>query len=129
MAGDVRAARGRGAAPVGNVPQDALERADLARSADHAPMHPDRHHLRLVRVFSVQPIEGLDQVFGKVAGAAEPLRVEELHLVGIKGIGQHRVALASDIDKYGGYKETCPLRPEDAECLETPGIACANRRA
>ena len=47
---------------------------DPARPTDYAQVKPDRHHLGLVGAFAVQPIEGVDHVLRKIAGAAEPLR-------------------------------------------------------
>ena len=43
-----------------------VERADPARPTDYAQMKPNRDHLRLVRAFAAQPIEGVDHVLGKI---------------------------------------------------------------
>ena len=124
MASDVDAGRDPRVAVVRNVPQYPLRRADPARPTDYAQVKPDRHHLGLVGAFAVQPIEGVDHVLRKIAGAAEPLRTEELHVVRVKGIRQHEVALAGDIDEIRQLVVVGVAVVEEAAFLDqqTPGV-------
>jgi hypothetical protein len=96
---DVDAAGDPGLALIGDVPENPVERADSPRPADHAQVKPDRQHLGRVHAFPVQPVEGLDDIFRKIRCTAESLRVKKLHVVGIESIGQHEVAVATDLDE------------------------------
>ena len=60
-----------------------VEGTDAAGPADYSQVQPDRHHLRGMRPFAMQPVEGVDRVSGEIGGAAEPIGMEELHVVGV----------------------------------------------
>ena len=49
----------------------------------------------------MQPIEGVENVFREIAGAGEAVGVLELHVVGVKGVGQHDMAPLAGLDQPG----------------------------
>jgi len=96
VVGDVDPPCDPGVAPVGNMPEDPVEGADAAGSPDHPQVKADRHHLRRVRPLAMQPVEGIDHIGGEIGGAAEPVGMEKLHVVGVERIRQYQVPLVSD---------------------------------
>ena len=79
------------------MPKNPVEGADAAGPTDYSQVQPDRHHLRGVRPFAMQPVEGVDHISGEIGGAAEPVGMEELHVVGVERVRQHQVPLVSDL--------------------------------
>ena len=67
VVGDVDPPRDPGVAPVDNMPEDPVEGADAAGSADHPQVKADRRHLRRVRPLAMQPVEGIDHIGGALA--------------------------------------------------------------
>src|SRR5215831_7831501 len=90
VVGDVASSGDPGVASISDMPKDSVEGADAAGPADYSQMQPDRHHLRGMRPFAMQPVEGLNHISGEIGSAAKPVGVEELHVVGVEGVGQHQ---------------------------------------
>src|SRR6516164_3793430 len=82
-----------GVPSVGDMQKNPVEGADAAGPADHSQVQPDRHHLRGMRPLAMQPVEGVDRIRGEIGGAAEPVGMEELHVVGVERVGQYQVPL------------------------------------
>src|SRR6516162_8921797 len=79
-------------------------------------MKADRHDFRRVRAFSMKPTEGIDHIRCKIAGAAEPVGVEELHVVCIECVAPSAAcrrllveegAFIYDSDAYKGDLQYC----------------------
>ena len=81
--GNVDPPRDPGVLSAGDMPKNPVEGTDAAGPADYSQVQPDRHHLRGMRPFAMQPVEGVDRVSGEIGGAAEPIGMEELHVVGV----------------------------------------------
>ena len=71
VVGDVDPPRNPGVTAIGNMPEDPVEGADAAGPPDHPQMQFDRHHFRRVRPLAMQPVEGVDDIGGKIGGAAK----------------------------------------------------------
>ena len=95
--------RCRPAARSRRPPRSVICRRILSR----APMRPGRPIIRrcspidiifgACAPFAMQPVEGVDHISGEIGGAAEPVGMEELHVVGVERVGQHQVPLVSDL--------------------------------
>src|ERR1700758_367893 len=74
--GNVDPPRDPGVPSVGDMPKNSVEGSDAAGPADYSQVQPDRHHLRGMRPFAMQPVEGVDRISGEIGGAAEPVGME-----------------------------------------------------
>jgi hypothetical protein len=97
----------------------------MRRPADYSQVQPDRHHLRGMRPFAMQPVEGVDRISGEIGGAAEPVGMEELHVVGVEGIWQHQVPLVSDLHEIWQVVVVGVARIEEAAVLDH-GLECVH---
>src|ERR1700730_17927928 len=95
--GNVDPPRDPGVTSVGDMPKNPVEGTDAAGPADYSQVQPDRHHLRGMRPFAMQPVEGVDRISSEIGGAAEPAGMAELHVVGVKRVRQYQVPLVSDL--------------------------------
>src|SRR5262245_2860077 len=94
-----------GVPSVGNMPKDPVESTDAAGPADHSQVQPDRYHFRGMRPLAMQPIEGVDRIRGEIGGAAEPVGMEELHVVGVERVRKYQMPLVSDLHEIWRSEE------------------------
>ena len=66
--GNVDPPRDPGVLSAGDMPKNPVEGTDAAGPADYSQVQPDRHHLRGMRPFAMQPVEGVDRVSGEIGG-------------------------------------------------------------
>src|SRR5216684_8911006 len=74
------------------------ERRRAARTADHAAMQAYRHHLRRRLAFGIEHVEAVLEIGEELIAAAEPLRVDEAHVVGIETVGNNQMRPRRSLD-------------------------------
>jgi len=127
--GNVDPPRDPGVPSVGDMPKNPVESIDAAGPADHSQVQPDRHHLRGMRSLAMQPVEGVDRIRGEIGGAAKPVGMEELHVVGVESIWQHQVPLVSDLHEIRQVVVVGVAVVEEATFLDQQGVGCSPSRA
>src|ERR1700722_5234486 len=77
------------------VSPDVVEKAHQGRGAagtsDDPAMQADRHHLRRGRAFGIEHVETILEIGEELIAAAEPLRIDEAHVVGIEAVGNDQM--------------------------------------
>ena len=83
------------------VLKNLLQGSNPPRSRDHAQVQADGQHPRLVSALAPEPVVGCAHVFCEFPARAKSLCVLELHVIGIKGIGQHQMVAIADRNEIG----------------------------
>src|SRR5882672_959071 len=70
-----------------DVIKEPHQRRRAAWTANHAAMQADRHHLGRRLAFGIEYVEAVLEIGEELIAAAEPLRVDEAHVIGIETVG------------------------------------------
>src|ERR1700704_3333672 len=71
----------------GSIVEKAHERRGASGPSDQPAMQPDRHHLGRILAFGIEHVEGILEIVEELVAAAETLRIDEPHVIGIERIG------------------------------------------
>jgi Integrase core domain len=86
MARNVDASCDPHAVALRNMVEETNESGGAAGSPGEAAMQADRDHLGCMLAFGIEYIERVSQIAEEVVRAAKSLRIDESHIVGIKGV-------------------------------------------
>lgn len=73
-------------------------------------------HPRRMRAFPPKAVERVGDISGKILAADEPIRVLEVHVVGVKAVWQHEVLLA------GYFREVREVVVVGVAVVEKPAV-------
>ena len=84
-----------------------------------------------MRPLAMQPVEGVDRISGEIGGAAEPVGMEKLHVVGVERVRKHQVSLRSDLHEIwqvvvvgGAVVEEATFLDQQASGVHRTGRSC-----
>src|SRR4051794_40742186 len=90
---DLQPRRHPDALVLSDVVEKALQGRGTAGPADHPAMQADRHHFRRGLALGVEDVKTVLEIGEELLAAAEPLRVDKTHVVGIERIGNDQMRL------------------------------------
>src|SRR5271166_4681735 len=77
------------------------ERAGAARSSHQTAMQPDRHHLGRPFSLGVQHVQCVLEIGEELTTVAEPLRVDESHVIGVERVWNNEMRPLRPLDPIG----------------------------
>ena len=95
VARDLGARRDPHAVLGGDVAEEAVEARGPSRAADDAAVQADVHQLSALLV---ELVESVDQVGREIVGGDEPVRDQELEVVGVERVRDHEVVDSVDVE-------------------------------
>src|SRR5258708_38463671 len=98
VVGDLKARRYPDALMIHDVIEKPHQRSRAPRPPEHPAMQAYRHHLRRCFAFGIQNVETVLEIAKELVAAAEPLRIDEAHVVGIEAVGNDQMRSGRSLD-------------------------------
>src|SRR5580692_7006377 len=95
---DLQSGRDPDAIVAFDVIEKAQQRRRAAGTADEPAMQADRHHLRRSLAFGIEQIETVLEIAIELLAVAEPLRIDEAHVVEIEAVRNDQMRALRTLD-------------------------------